>query len=208
MIILKNAKEKNTPHAKCGAGGDVALPSWCACYHRHPRPCCPCPCFHLMGGRCCLVLLPLTVAVYSAPGCPVVWPGLHPHCCFVAVSVLALPSTLQAVARSSGGGCWVMLVILLCWALPHHWSSPGHRCHCRHLPLHCWCWCCPVLSCCFCQHGSPSLLSLWPLPIFAVQLACFHPTSSCSQWWGASGRCCHLCLTVHPCPHHPVLSLS
>ena len=36
---------------------------------------------------------------------------------FVAVSVLALSSTLQAVAWSSGSGCWVMLVILLHWAL-------------------------------------------------------------------------------------------
>ena len=57
MIILKNAKEKkNTPHAECRAGGDVALPSWCACHHQHPHPRCPCPCFHLMGGRCCLVV--------------------------------------------------------------------------------------------------------------------------------------------------------
>ena len=59
----------------------------------------------------------LAVAVHGAPGCPVVWPGLHPHRHFVAVSVLALPSTLRAVAWSSGGGCWVVLVVLLRWAL-------------------------------------------------------------------------------------------
>ena len=49
----------------------------------------------------------LAVAVHGAPGCPVVWPGLHPHRHFVAVSVLALPSTLRAVAQSSSGGCCI-----------------------------------------------------------------------------------------------------
>jgi hypothetical protein len=63
-----------------------------------------------------LVLLPLAGAVHGAPGCPVGWPGLRPRRRFVAVSVLALPSTLRAVARSSGGGCWVVLVVLLCRA--------------------------------------------------------------------------------------------
>ena len=50
-----------------------------------------------MGGHCHLVLLPLAVVVHGAPGCPAVWPGLHPHCHFVAISILALPFTLRAV---------------------------------------------------------------------------------------------------------------
>ena len=77
---------------------------------------------------------------------PVYWPGLCPCYCFVVVSILAHPSTLQAVARSSG--CWVMLVILfpLSWfdgslslqSFSSLTSSPGP---CHHLPPHCWCWC-------------------------------------------------------------------
>ena len=113
MIILKNAKEKkNTPHTKCGAGEDAAPPSWCVCHHWHPHRCCPCLHFHLVGGCHHLVLLPLTVAVHGAPGCPVVWPDLGPCCCFVAVSILALPSTLPHHPSLSLSSRFVVVLIL------------------------------------------------------------------------------------------------
>ena len=38
---------------------------------------------------------------------------------------------------------------------------------------HCWCWCC---CCC------PGILALSLSPTISVA-PCFHPTSSCSQWW-------------------------